>query len=180
MFSGFQLRSDDPSVLREIILEIQQVSVATAQSGKQVANSRMTYMLDTIYDLKNNRSRGSVDVEVEHSKVMKKFVSGVRARSSSSDSALRVEWSELTKSEKAGRWWVVGAPWQRDGGKTVTDEDEEGGKGKVSLAKIAATKAANDSVVDEKLLGKLTKLAKKYHMNTVSTYVCICVSVLPL
>ena len=158
-------------------MEIQHVTSSVLkkreETGVAVPSNRLSFMLDMIYDLKNNRKRGNVEVEYERSKQMKKFVQSVRSRaSSSSDSALRIEWDELIRSDKSGRWWVVGAPWiQREGnGTEAANADDDFVGASQSVAMQAATNAANDGLIEEKLLSKLMKLAKKYRMNTVSMH----------
>ena len=103
------------------------------------------------------------------SKKMKKVVSSIKSRATNtSETAVRIDWNELISGEVKGRWWVVGAPWQqkeRKNGKKDDDEDDKS-KEAVSKSKKSAVDAANDGLIEEKLMPKLLKLAAKYRMNT--------------
>jgi hypothetical protein len=68
---GTQLRSDDPSALKEIILQAQEKhkqkdeeakrradnNLHSEDEGNKEFDARIRYMLEMIYDLKNNRVR---------------------------------------------------------------------------------------------------------------------------
>ena len=102
-------------------------------------SKRTQFMLEAIYDLKNNKSRNKknsggkgVDVAgMEHVKKLKRWVGHLASKVGQSKSEaksvgsttttlvpLRASLDDLCDAETKGRWWVAGAPWQqrKDGG----------------------------------------------------------------
>ncbi|KAL7545843.1 hypothetical protein ACHAWF_009192 [Thalassiosira exigua] len=121
---GRQLRSDDPSALKEIVLLVKERAQEAADGrggdgeGNDVADSsRVQYMMDAIVELKNNKPRKQDATIREKTNVLKKCVGRVKssaARSLSgkrSGSCLRVTLRDLLDAETKGRWWAVGASW---------------------------------------------------------------------
>jgi nucleolar MIF4G domain-containing protein 1 len=75
---------------------------------------------------------------------------------------LRATLGDLCTASTSGRWWVVGASWQRDP-KTGGDGGEAGaGAGGGSGAGAGASRADDKVSVDAKLL----ELARQQRMNT--------------
>jgi nucleolar MIF4G domain-containing protein 1 len=72
--TGFQLRSDDPAALKDIILLVKEKAASagvnvetptkTAETEAEQFNLRVKFMLQTIFDLKNNKRKASDDDSV--------------------------------------------------------------------------------------------------------------------
>jgi nucleolar MIF4G domain-containing protein 1 len=148
---GSQLRSDDPVKLRVAF-------DAITVKARLTNSSRTQFMMDSLTDLKNNKSRRS---RLEHEADVKKLrrwlgsMKTVLGSKSSGDSCLRVTLSDLLNADTRGRWWKAGASWagNQSGGETLSEgsrvqhntvvnlrEDEE-----QKLLKIAARMKLNTS-----------------------------------
>jgi nucleolar MIF4G domain-containing protein 1 len=127
---GQQLRSDDPTALREIVLMVK--DRAQTATDKEHSNlnknapdgntnvadsSRVQYMVDSITELKNNKPRKQDAVIREKSNALKKHVGRIKTSASQSlagkksGSCLRVTLQDVLDAEVKGRWWMVGATW---------------------------------------------------------------------
>lgn len=75
------MRSDDPSSLKEIILQVQEKA---ASLDSDSTNSRTKFMLETLINLKNNRVKAAQGGEAtsEATMRMKKFLSGLEKKRS--------------------------------------------------------------------------------------------------
>ncbi|KAK3698796.1 suppressor of glycerol defect [Vermiconidia calcicola] len=109
---GQQLRQDDPSALKDIVLLLQR---SVAEVGEDKLSVRTKFMIETINDLKNNRVKtgvaGSV-VTAEHTTRMKKTLGSLNnARSLKATEPLRITLADIRDSEKKGKWWLVGASY---------------------------------------------------------------------
>ncbi|CEO99182.1 hypothetical protein PBRA_001088 [Plasmodiophora brassicae] len=95
---GRQLRRDDPAALKEIIVLIQSKTV-----GDQPP--RVQFMLQTIYDLKNNKIR----VHEQHDESLRNWLAQI-CGPKSAETQLHVSWQDLTADHKrTGRWWLGSA-----------------------------------------------------------------------
>ncbi|KAJ3030691.1 suppressor of glycerol defect, partial [Rhizophlyctis rosea] len=87
--SGFQLRSDDPSSLKEIVLMVQE---GIAKRDPTTVSTRAKFMVETIMDLKNNKRKAQKknaqnDLQMDR---LKKFVGNLgKKRGGVSNEALR-------------------------------------------------------------------------------------------
>ncbi|KAH0585267.1 hypothetical protein H2248_008510 [Termitomyces sp. 'cryptogamus'] len=146
--SGQQLRQDDPSALKDII-EVVQNKVSNT---KDALSSRTRFMIETLTNLKNNKSKRNVAQNQGADSVerMKKFLAGLsKKRTVLAHEPLRVSLEDLHNAETKGKWWLVGAAW---GGDPLVDRKDE----------IKASKEIGvaDPVAD------LVKIARKQGMNT--------------
>ncbi|KAF8813324.1 hypothetical protein BYT27DRAFT_7180798 [Phlegmacium glaucopus] len=151
--SGQQLRQDDPSALKDII-EIVQGKVSMKDDG---VNSRTRFMIETLTNLKNNKSKRNITQNQGGAAVerMKKFLSGLsKTRHVLSHEPLRVSLEDLRSAESKGKWWLVGAAWSGD---PLVDKQTEFSKttGVTGLDQQAT--AAEDNLI---------KLARSQGMNT--------------
>ncbi|KAL9531049.1 Suppressor of glycerol defect protein [Sphaerulina musiva] len=109
--SGQQLRQDDPTALKDIVLLLQR-AINKAGGAEQVS-VRTKFMIETIHNLKNNRTTsggaGSVS-SVEHTARMKKTLGQTKSQKTSEP--LRISLADIRDSEKKGKWWLVGASWR--------------------------------------------------------------------
>mmetsp|Transcript_4480 Transcript_4480/g.8598 ORF Transcript_4480/g.8598 Transcript_4480/m.8598 type:complete len:936 (-) Transcript_4480:876-3683(-) len=172
---GSQLRSDDPTALKDIVLLVQERSMEVINLNKNgngtatnvATSSRAQFMISAITDLKNNKKR-SADIAIagktlHYRKVigrMKSKSSGL-GRESGSSTALRLTVQDILDIETKGRWWVVGATW-------VGNQQHGENYHLRNLNKavdIDSKSSMQESKLDKKQQ-KLLKLAAKQRMNT--------------
>jgi nucleolar MIF4G domain-containing protein 1 len=150
---GQQLRKDDPTALKEIILLVQQKAAASSSSssGQPI---RIRFMLDMIYDLKNNKKRHTDQAALfAHLRNWLKSTTGRSSSSGSSpsDRALRITYSDMRDAATKGRWWLVGSAWQQSNAADASMDPSQ-----AKLIKEAASSG------DANLLA----LAREQRMNT--------------
>jgi nucleolar MIF4G domain-containing protein 1 len=159
--SGQQLRSEDPSALKDIVLLLQR---SVAQIGEDKLSVRTKFMIETINNLKNNRVKTGVSasqVSSEHTTRMKKTLGTLSNRTTKATEPLRISLADIRDSEKKGKWWLVGASYHDPaklvngpGGASSTrikQEDVDAGyetdtPGKISSAKLARAQGMNTDV----------------------------------
>ncbi|ETW83202.1 hypothetical protein HETIRDRAFT_244965, partial [Heterobasidion irregulare TC 32-1] len=149
--SGQQLRQDDPSALKDII----QIVQGKTSGDQQSASSRTRFMVETLVNLKNNKTKRSATQHAGGDAVerMKKFLAGLsKKRQVAAHDPLRVSLNDLHSAETKGKWWLVGAAW---GGDPLLEQQQasanrDGG--------AAPPESASES--------SLVKLARKQGMNT--------------
>ncbi|KMU86960.1 MIF4G/MA4 domain-containing protein [Coccidioides immitis H538.4] len=109
--SGPQLRQDDPSALKDIVLLIQP---AVAQIGEAALSVRTKFMIETITDLKNNKLKNApgASISLEHLTKMRKILGSLNSRSLRASEPLRIGRADIQNSDKRGKWWLVGASWR--------------------------------------------------------------------
>lgn len=152
--SGPQLRSDDPSSLKDIVSTLRPVVAAV---GEENISVRTKFMIETINDLKNNKIKtGGVASAVtsEHTIRMKKTLGTLNNRNIKGSEPLRIGLRDIQESDKKGKWWLVGASWT---GPSAEDKFESApempGKGK-------------GLPVEESGMSDLVQLAREQRMNT--------------
>ncbi|KAG0647265.1 Suppressor of glycerol defect 1 [Hyphodiscus hymeniophilus] len=151
--SGPQLRSDDPSSLKDIVSMLRP---AVAAVGEENLSVRTKFMIETINDLKNNKMKtGGVAsaVSSEHTIRMKKALGTLNTRSIKGSEPLRIGLKDIQESDKKGKWWLVGASWS---GPTATEKTE-------SETKLSRAKG---HPVEESGTSDLVQLAREQRMNT--------------
>jgi len=118
---GGQLRSDDPSALKEIVLLVKdRAQNDRADATNKADSSRIKFMVDSIIELKNNKPRKQDAVIREKTSGLKKFVGRIKSNASQtllgkkSGSCLRMSLQDVLDAEKKGRWWISGAFWAGD------------------------------------------------------------------
>ncbi|CAG8801846.1 12142_t:CDS:2, partial [Racocetra persica] len=106
--SGYQLKQDDPSALKEII---QQVQVEISKKDPKSFGFRTKFMIETIMNLKNNRlKQQSLVVNTECILRMKKFLANLGKRIHvQMTEALRVSLDDIRSIDTKGKWWLVGS-----------------------------------------------------------------------
>ncbi|KAK3699335.1 suppressor of glycerol defect [Vermiconidia calcicola] len=160
---GQQIRQDDPSALKDIVLLLQR---SVAEVGEDKLSVRTKFMIETINELKNNRVKtgvaGSV-VTAEHTTRMKKTLGSLNnSRSLKATEPLRITLADIRDSEKKGKWWLVGASYHdpvkladgRDSRSSTTKarhDDLDAGyesetPGSVNLHKLARSQGMNTDV----------------------------------
>lgn len=110
--SGPQLRQDDPSALKEIVLLVQN---AVGRIGEQNLSVRTKFMIETINDLKNNRMKTGIAASTimsEHVIRMKKTLGSLNTRSVKASEPLMIGVSDIRESDQRGKWWLIGASYK--------------------------------------------------------------------
>ncbi|KAK3627516.1 suppressor of glycerol defect [Elasticomyces elasticus] len=112
--SGPQLRQEDPSALKEIVLLLQR---HIAEKGEANLSVRTKFMIDTIRALKDNKTlKTGVKASAlasEHTTKMKKILGTLKSRESlRATEPLRITLEDLRQGERKGKWWLVGASYQ--------------------------------------------------------------------
>ncbi|PSN64257.1 hypothetical protein BS50DRAFT_622865 [Corynespora cassiicola Philippines] len=157
--SGSQLRQDDPTSLKDIVLLLQK---AVANVGEKNLPVRTKFMIETINDLKNNKMKTGVNASAitsEHTIRMKKHLGSLNSRNLKGTEPLRIGLADIQNTEKKGKWWLVGASWRNDTENgTATnksrDADQEvmlghedtGENGEVDLLQLAREQRMNTDV----------------------------------
>ncbi|GAA5991058.1 hypothetical protein JCM10908_006519 [Rhodotorula pacifica] len=151
--SGQQLRSDDPSALKDIIALVKQKMQGV---DPQTMNSRTRFMVEQLTNLRNNKLKqpgadGSLDLYTGP----RKYLVGLNKRraTGAAPEPLRVTLSEIRSSTTRGKWWLVGAAWAGD---PLAEETETSGQalqfqtkeaqGDKQLAKLARAQGMNTDV----------------------------------
>lgn len=152
--SGPQLRSDDPSSLKDIVAML---LPAVAAVGEENISVRTKFMIETINDLKNNKMKtGQVASAVtsEHTTRMKKTLGTLNNRSIKGSEPLRIGLKDIQESDKKGKWWLVGASWS---GPSVEDKFD-------SAPNIP--RRSRGLPVEESGTSDIVQLAREQRMNT--------------
>ncbi|KAK2858391.1 hypothetical protein FQN49_004777 [Arthroderma sp. PD_2] len=156
--SGSQLRQDDPSALKDIVMLVQP---AVAQVGEAALSVRTKFMIETITDLKNNRLKTGIagtTISSEHITKMRKVLGTLNNRNLRASEPLRISRSDVHNSSKTGKWWLVGASWKDP--LAINDHNTE-----QSTARDAVLV---DTLDDDIAKGEvdLGQLARAHRMNT--------------
>ena len=155
--SGPQLRQDDPSSLKDIVLLLQP---AVAKIGVDNISVRTKFMIETINNLKNNRVKTGVAASAmlsEHTIRMKKMLGSLNARNIKASEPLRIGLQDIRDTEKRGKWWLIGASYR---GKETDLENDKLGEQSGSHPK------PKQGVDTDYAANELFQLAKEHRMNT--------------
>lgn len=155
--AGPQLRQDDPTALKDIVVLLQKSVAKVGQSNLPV---RTKFMIETINDLKNNRMKTGVAASTtsrEHTIQMKKQLGSLNERNLKATEPLRIGLKDIKDTGKKGKWWMVGASWRNDAVDEATVEETKDSKS------LQAS-----SLGDEEAGGEvdLVQLAREQRMNT--------------
>ncbi|SMQ51757.1 unnamed protein product [Zymoseptoria tritici ST99CH_3D7] len=155
--SGAQLRQDDPSALKDIVLLLQR---STSKIGEANLSVRTKFMIETIHNLKNNRMKTGVAasaLSAEHMQRMKKILGTLKAVKTTEP--LRIALADIRDSEKKGKWWLVGASW-RDPAKMANNTASSSSAPSTSIPSIPDDPGSDSDTPD------LSALARTQGMNT--------------
>ena len=156
--SGPQLRQDDPSSLKDIVLLLQQ---AVTKLGEENLSVRTKFMIETIQNLKNNRMKTGIAASTlmaENLQRMKKTLGSLNSSVYTAIEPLRITLADIRDSEKNGKWWLVGASY-KDPSK-LANRDSKVPHIKKQENHDNDNKSENSQDVD------LDKLARSQGMNT--------------
>ncbi|GEQ72411.1 hypothetical protein JCM33374_g6098 [Metschnikowia sp. JCM 33374] len=140
--SGNQMRADDPSALKEIVLQVNKKASALPK-----VSPRMQFLIDTIASLKNNKLKLENEASHQLTIRLKKFL-GTFTSGKSAD-PLQVSLDDIRNVETKGKWWLVGSAW-----KGVDEQNQ-------ALANIEVVNDILDTAEPNWL-----ELAKAQRMNT--------------
>ncbi|KAL7436794.1 hypothetical protein ACHAXH_005981 [Discostella pseudostelligera] len=179
---GPQLRSDDPSALKEIILLVkdraQKIAEADSnnENGGGADSSRVEFLVDSIIELRNNKPRKQDIVLREKTNALKKSIGRIKSSASrllagkKSGSCLRLTLRDVLDADTKGRWWMVGASWAGNQNKDILfgDPDADGPDQECDADKVSSSKSEAD---EEGLLA----LASSQRMNTDARRAIFCI-----
>lgn len=155
--SGTQLRQDDPTALKDLVIMMQP---AIAKIGQSNLSIRTKFMIETLTNLKNNRLKSaaaSSAVTAEATSRMKKLVGSLNNRQLRASEPLRASLADIRNTETKGKWWLVGASWagnQASGPEILTE-------------KLEKSKSKSDPEIgDFGTITDLVQLAREQRMNT--------------
>ncbi|KAF1809367.1 hypothetical protein P152DRAFT_441903 [Eremomyces bilateralis CBS 781.70] len=149
---GPQLRHEDPSSLKEIVLELHRQIARVGESNMSV---RTKFMVETIGDLKNNRMKtglGSASIAAEHLTKIKRSLAELKSQNIRASEPLRIGLNDIRNADKKGKWWLVGASWKGMG--------PSDGEGVQDIEPMATELDVTELSFD------LRELAKQMRMNT--------------
>ena len=157
--SGPQLRQDDTSSLKDIATLLYE---AIARPGADKLSVRAEFMIETINNLRNNRTKAgnagnaASSINLEYIIRMKKILASLGTGGIKATEPLTVRLSDIRNSDKRGKWWLVGASYR--------DEDFRCGRSE----HLAAPRPVSDgnSMKIEATAGDILQLAKEQRMNT--------------
>ncbi|CAI6334966.1 unnamed protein product [Periconia digitata] len=153
--AGSQLRQDDPSSLKDIVLLIQKL---VTKVGEGTLSVRTKFMIETINDLKNNKMKTGITasaVASEHVVRMKKQLGTLNSHNLKGSEPLRIGLKDIKDTEKKGKWWLVGASWRNDAAEA---EDP--------LPKRTETHTGETDLNEQTGEVDLFQLAREQRMNT--------------
>ncbi|KAF3479930.1 nuclear protein [Arthroderma uncinatum] len=156
--SGSQLRQDDPSALKDIVMLVQP---AVAQVGEAALSVRTKFMIEIITDLKNNRLKTGIagtTLASEHITKMRKVLGTLNNRTLRASEPLRISRSDVHNASKTGKWWLVGASWKDP--LNANDHSTEAGTVRDSVPVDTVDVDIGTGEVD------LGQLARAHRMNT--------------
>lgn len=104
--SGNQMRSDDPTALKEIVL---MVNKAHASLPLEENNTRMQFLVETISSLKNNKLKVHNESSHQLTVRLKKFLGTMNNRTTD---PIQVTLDDIHNIETRGKWWLVGSAWK--------------------------------------------------------------------
>ena len=154
--SGPQLRHDDPSSLKEIVLQLQ---VAVADLGEEKLSVRTKFMIETINNLKNNRIKKGVaasTITSEHTSRMKRILGSLNQRNIRASEPLRIGLKDLRQTGNRGKWWLVGASYK----------DDHAADAELNKQPLTASGNNNTELDMGSAATDLIQLAKEQRMNT--------------
>ncbi len=139
---GFNLRKDDPSKLKCLIVDLQK----KAASDQNASSGRVKFMLECLLAIKNNNVKKLPNYDptyqVHLAKILKNFL-----RPGAEVTPLIVRLDDLLKADTRGRWWIVGSAWA--GREAESNESSPAGQ-----------------VAGPRFSEELQELARKMRMNT--------------
>ncbi|KAJ1967059.1 suppressor of glycerol defect, partial [Dimargaris xerosporica] len=160
--AGYQLRQDDPLLLKEIIVAINKA--AKEYELTQPLNARTKFMLDMFSQLRTNRMKASLSASVETTNRLKKFLGGLAAKHKDAvvtAEPLGVSLQDIRDVDTRGKWWLVGSSWAGHANFASTSDDNSHGGPAALTPGSAGASAAND-----RWSKQLLAMARRLKLNT--------------
>ena len=154
---GPQLRQEDPSALKDIVIHLQS---AVNTTGEENLSVRTKFMIEAIDNLRNNRIKTGVANKMmlsEHTYRLKKLIGKLNSRNLKATEPLQITLADVHDSTRRGKWWLVGASYKDKA--TSNDANELS-----QTTNFAATNDAREDSDDQ--ASELLRLAKEQRMNT--------------
>ena len=105
--SGNQMRSDDPSALKEIVLLINN---KVSSLPRDSINTRTQFLIETISSLKNNKLKVVNEGNHQLSIKLKKFLGTIN--NNKFGDPIQVSLDDINNVATRGKWWLVGSAWK--------------------------------------------------------------------
>ncbi|KAJ6757554.1 NUCLEOLAR MIF4G DOMAIN-CONTAINING PROTEIN 1 [Salix koriyanagi] len=104
---GMKIRSDDPTAMKNFIQSVHnrvnELKAASVEGQANINGKRMEFMLETIFDIKNNKKRPKEET-APHGRI-KKWLQKLRVE----EILIRgLKWSKLLDPDNKGQWWLSG------------------------------------------------------------------------
>lgn len=107
--SGNQLRSEDPTALKEIVLLTNKAAAEVPRASK---STRLQFLVETIGSLKNNKLKIVSEPTFQLVTRLKKYLSSIK--SSRLNDPIQVSLADIRNVSTQGKWWLVGSAWKGD------------------------------------------------------------------
>ncbi len=133
---------------------------AIEKAGEKSLSVRTKFMIETIYNIKNNRVKTGVaasTVTSEHTIRMKKTLGSLNTRNIKASEPLRIGLVDIRDTDKRGKWWLIGA--------SNKDESRDPVE-MVTTLPSSITKGATEARTVDSAAADLITLAKEHRMNT--------------
>lgn len=117
-------------------------------------------MIETIYNIKNNRVKTGIaasTVTSEHTIRMKKILGSLNTRNIKASEPLRIGLKDIQETDKRGKWWLIGASYKDE----VRDSCEQ-----ITNIPSSTTKGSKEARTLDSTAADLIALAKEHRMNT--------------
>ncbi|EGW34302.1 uncharacterized protein SPAPADRAFT_148973 [Spathaspora passalidarum NRRL Y-27907] len=118
--SGNQMRSDDPTALKDIVLLINE---KYSSLPKSQINTRTQFLIETISSLKNNKLKVVNEANHQLSIRLKKVLGGIN--NNKFNDPIQVSLDDIHSIESRGKWWLVGSAWKGVEQTTAAEDVDE-------------------------------------------------------
>jgi len=165
---GYQLRSDDPAALKDIVFLVNKRSIDILEDvpklgAETVSSSRLQHMISAITDLKNNKRRSKDTLFGEktasYRKAIGRMKSSLVSSKTSNLASSKISLQDILDISKKGRWWKVGASW-------IGNQHKIKGEDETQADVVEAVSSTSKDIVTDDEEKQLLLLASKNRMNT--------------
>ncbi|OQV20337.1 Nucleolar MIF4G domain-containing protein 1 [Hypsibius exemplaris] len=146
---GFSLRKDDPAALKTLIEQIQ-AKVTDKRITDPQMGARIGFMMDTVTGIKNNNMKKIPNYDPSEFEHLIKVFRSLIHKGHVMETPLKISLTDLRMASERGKWWVVGAAWNKPDLPVEEDADKQ-----PKMALVASSFKQN-----------LLDLAVKQRMNT--------------
>ncbi|KAH0607636.1 uncharacterized protein H6S33_002670 [Morchella sextelata] len=167
--SGTQLRQDDPTALKDLVVMMQP---AINKIGTANMSVRTKFMIETLTNLKNNRLKSTTAtsaVTSQSTSRMRKILGSLNTRHLRATEPLRASLDDIRNTETKGKWWLVGASWIGNQASAETAPAETTTTTPSSSSSSSSSKPTKKTKKPDSEFGTITdlvELARQQRMNT--------------